>query len=334
MPLPPALAAALDETMEEVPGRELTNAARALSSRYRGTETGAEGPLLRTEADVAAYLAFRMPATYAAVATVFEEVTRARPDFEPDSLLDVGGGPGTAAWAAAAVWPDLQRVTVVERDPRMLRAGRRLAERSDSPALQHADWREEDALHALDLPRADLAVAAYMLGELPAGARAAFVERLWEQTADIAVLIEPGTPRGYAAIREAIDTMYAAGAHIVAPFPHDWNCLTHSGDWCHFGVRLARTRLHRLIKDAALSFEDEKFSYVVASRAPGRPIAGRVIRRPQIHSGHVRLTVCTSEGAREIVVTRKNREAFRRARDLRWGAAIEIDEAAQLGIRV
>ena len=57
---------------------------------------------------MAAYLAYRAPATFAAAAAVFRQVQRQRPDWAPRSLLDAGAGPGVAAWAAVAAWPTLE----------------------------------------------------------------------------------------------------------------------------------------------------------------------------------------------------------------------------------
>jgi ribosomal protein RSM22 (predicted rRNA methylase) len=100
-------------------------------------------------------------------------------------------------------------------------------------------------------------------------------------------------------------------------------------DWCHFGQRINRTRTHRTAKSAVLSYEDEKFSYVAVSRQPGPPIGARIVRRPQILPGRVVLHLCTPIGLRMKVATRgKDKEAFREARDLRWGDALvsENDE--------
>jgi ribosomal protein RSM22 (predicted rRNA methylase) len=94
-------------------------------------------------------------------------------------------------------------------------------------------------------------------------------------------------------------------------------------DWCHFGQRINRTRAHRTAKGAVLSYEDEKYSYVAVSRQPGPPIDARIVRRPQILPGRVVLHLCTPDGLRMEVATRgKDKEAFREARDLRWGDAL------------
>lgn len=59
------------------------------------------GAVVRMQA--AAYMAARMPACYAAVFKVLEEVSTRLPAFAPESMLDFGAGPGTAVWAAREV---------------------------------------------------------------------------------------------------------------------------------------------------------------------------------------------------------------------------------------
>ena len=48
-------------------------------------------------------MAARMPACYAAMYKVLEEVSMRLPTFTPQSMLDFGAGPGTAIWAAHEV---------------------------------------------------------------------------------------------------------------------------------------------------------------------------------------------------------------------------------------
>ena len=51
----------------------------------------------------AAYATSRMPACYAVVKRIMEEIAFSQPDWRPRTMLDFGAGPATAAWAAAEV---------------------------------------------------------------------------------------------------------------------------------------------------------------------------------------------------------------------------------------
>jgi ribosomal protein RSM22 (predicted rRNA methylase) len=94
-----------------------------------------------------------------------------------------------------------------------------------------------------------------------------------------------------------------------------------AGDWCHFAVRVPRTRRHRLLKGGSLGYEDEKFAYLVATRdvdAPRPP--ARILRHPRVEKGRIVMTLCTPGGAERAVVTRRD-PAWRRARKAEWGDA-------------
>ncbi len=54
-------------------------------------------------AKVAAYASSRMPACYAVLFRVFDELHLHLPHFAPRTMLDFGSGPGTAIWAAREV---------------------------------------------------------------------------------------------------------------------------------------------------------------------------------------------------------------------------------------
>ena len=280
-----------------------------LSAAYRGATPARAA---RTPAAVAAYLAYRAPATYAAAAFVFRHVARQRPDWRPRSLLDVGAGPGVATWAALEQWPSLDSLTLVEVEPEMLAAGREL--------LPEGRWVAGDAAAARG--PADLVLVSYVLGELDDPPTAA--ARLWAEAADTIVVVEPGTPAGYRRVLAARAAVIELGGHTVAPCPHDLACPLPADDWCHFAARLPRSRLHRRAKGADLGWEDEKLSYAVLSREPVAPAGSRIIRPPQVHSGHVRLVTSDRDGAvRERTVSRKQGEAYRAARKADWGDAID-----------
>ncbi|MEU6999665.1 small ribosomal subunit Rsm22 family protein [Nonomuraea sp. NPDC046570] len=95
-----------------------------------------------------------------------------------------------------------------------------------------------------------------MLGEMPSAAQEAVVRWSAERAATV-VVVEPGTPEGYARVLAARDRLIGLGLRIAAPCPHAGPCPVTAGDWCHFSARLPRTGLHRRLKAAELGFEDD-----------------------------------------------------------------------------
>jgi ribosomal protein RSM22 (predicted rRNA methylase) len=160
----------------------------------------------------------------------------------------------------------------------------------------------------------------YVLNEIEPVARPVLVDRLWQLAREILVIVEPGTPTGWRRVLEARERLIAAGAHILAPCPHALACPLDPPDWCHFACRVARSRAHREAKSAAVPWEDEKFIYLAAARRPATPSAARVIAAPRRASGRVTLKLCSENGqCVHRLVSRRDRDAYRRARRLDWG---------------
>jgi ribosomal protein RSM22 (predicted rRNA methylase) len=320
MELPPALRMAVDRALSGIPGRELGLAAMALSQRYRDERRGST-PHVATRQDALAYIATRLPATYAAVRATFAAVADRCRDFSPKTMLDAGAGPGTALWAAANCWSDIADVTLLEASPVFLALGRELAKGNDLPA---SAWRATDlASNTIDGAPRDLVTAAYVLNELKPDERRRVVERLWQATAQMLIIVEPGTPAGWQRILDARTQLADAGGYVVAPCPHNLACPLQTPDWCHFAQRVARSRQHRLAKGAEVPWEDEKFSYVAVSRDPVSVASSRVIARPRKASGHVTLKLCKPDGAAESkVFSRRDEEIFKQARRADWGGTL------------
>jgi ribosomal protein RSM22 (predicted rRNA methylase) len=324
MELPPLLRQAVDRALSGVAVADLAPAASALSQRYR--EARRDGrPHVASERDVLAYLAVRLPATYAAVRASLAALAQARPDFAPRTVLDIGAGPGTALWAAADCWPDITDAVLVEASPVFQACGERLA--ADA-ALPRLTWRTADiATDAIDDPPRDLVTVAYVLNELAPEIQQPVLARLWQLTADTLLIVEPGTPAGWRRILAARQQLIAGGAHVIAPCPHAQACPLQPPDWCHFGARLNRSRLHRLSKDADVPWEDEKFSYVAVSRVPaaaiGARVLARVLARPRKASGRVTLKLCRADGsADEQLFSRRDGADYKRAARSDWGDAL------------
>ncbi len=283
----------------------------------------------------AAYLAARLPATYAAVSAALAMIP-ADVRGRLRTLLDLGAGPGTATWAAREQCPNLESALLVDRSADLLATAARLGRASGADASVAITTRVGDAARGT-WPPADLVIVAYALAELdgpggtspaaaPGPARTAALAAAWAATAHVLVLVEPGTPEGFERLRDARTRVLADGATLLAPCPHAGVCPMTGADWCHFAVRVPRTRRHRQLKGGTLGYEDEKFAYLVVARDAGArdaaaPIAeARVLRHPRIDKGRVGLTLCTTDGIARVAITRRD-EDYRAARKAAWGDA-------------
>ncbi|MBL8569649.1 MAG: methyltransferase domain-containing protein [Phreatobacter sp.] len=314
--LPPALRAAVEALASEHPGRELAAASAALSADYRA----GHGTRFSRPVELAAYAVTRMPATFAAARAALTEAA-ARTDFAPASLIDLGCGPGSAAWAAVEAFPTLSRAELVDSHAGMLTTGQRLA--AGAPlALADAAWTSLAIDEALKRPTsADLVVASYAFNEFPAERLAACAAALARLSRGLVVIVEPGSRAGFAAVRALRDGLIAAGWSILAPCPGNGACPIRTPDWCHFSQRLPRLRAHRAAKGAEVPFEDEPYSYVAAA-APGiavRPAAARVLRPPQARKPGTDFRLCTQSGITEEHVATRDRDRTRSTRKCGWG---------------
>ncbi len=317
MELPPRLRQAVDSALEGVAISDLSAASKALSLRYRNEVR--DGRLHISDAKLAlAYIATRMPATYAAIHASLTALAERAPDFAPRTALDVGAGPGTVLWAAAAVWPDLQSITLLEASPAIRAVGEKLTAASH---LAHVDWRNSDVTRDSDrMAPSDLVTLAYVLDELSQDQRDRLVDRLWSLTSGVFVIVEPGTTAGWRRILQARAQLIASGANILAPCPHTLACPIVEPDWCHFAARVARSRVHRLAKEAEVPWEDEKYIYLAASRMQAASRPARVLTPPEAAKGRVRLKLCRPDGVAESrLVTRREGDAFKSARRSDWG---------------
>jgi ribosomal protein RSM22 (predicted rRNA methylase) len=328
------LRGALARLLDGLPPKQAAGAVERLIASYRG-RVPTDTPVLRDRADVAAYAAYRMPATFEAVSAALGALADRAPGLDPATHLDVGGGTGAAVWAAAAVWGDgggagaggARTTTVLDWAEPALALGRELAAASGSAALRGTEWRRGRIGAGPGLEAADLVTVSYVLNELAEDARHSLVDAAAAAARRAVVIVEPGTPDGYRRVIEARGRLVGAGLRVLAPCPHSGTCPIEPGsDWCHFAARVSRSSLHRQVKGGSLAYEDEKFSYVAAVRPgadggpDGTPAPARIVRRPQIRKGQVLLDLCTEhDGLRRGTVTKRHGPAYRAARDADWG---------------
>ncbi|HSZ99624.1 MAG TPA: small ribosomal subunit Rsm22 family protein, partial [Streptosporangiaceae bacterium] len=256
----------------------LSAGVQRLMTAYRSGEVP-DAPVMGAKADAAAYAAYRMPATVAATGQALRALQQSLPKWAPRTLLDFGAGTGGAAWAVADQLPSVESMVLLEQSADAIRLGQAILAAAAAPSLRSATWRTwrlpaDDAMRPAGLASlglappgragseaavADLATAAYMLGELSTAQQSALVA-LAADAAPAVLFVEPGTPAGHRRILAARAQLLAAGFVVAAPCPHQLDCpLDVAGDWCHFGARLQRSAVHRQAKGVELSYEDEKY---------------------------------------------------------------------------
>jgi ribosomal protein RSM22 (predicted rRNA methylase) len=304
--LPTELRAAIDEAARQFPTPDLAAAARRLSDAYRLHG----GYQIDSPLEAAAYAASRMPATFSAISIAFGEI-----DQPISTILDLGGGTGAASWAAQSVFGDSVRVCTIEPNQHLRTLGQNLYQ-------YKVEYRSGDYRNLSCLAPHDLVVFGYSLGEVAPGVALEVLERSYLIANKGLLIVQPGTASSFGFFLRARRLLIELGATIAAPCPHQGDCPLKSDDWCHFAVRLDRSKLHKLLKGGDLGYEDEKFSYLVALREPppqAEPFS-RIVRHPFVEPRAVKLQLCGPGGLSSPRVRASEKVAFKAARKADWGA--------------
>ena len=128
-----------------------------------------------------------MPATYGAVSKALEYTFNLKNADEIHTLLDIGAGTGAASWAASKLL-NLNNIICLERETAML------AKYSNEECLKKSEWLKRDLVEEKLKEEADLVIVSYVLNEMKKEERIKVLEKIWNATKDVLIIIEPGTP--------------------------------------------------------------------------------------------------------------------------------------------
>lgn len=312
--LPKELLSIIETELTRFPANSLKKAREELTARYK--EGDSTTPFISSEIHRTVYAVVRLPATFAVCSQVFDEIMKRMPEITYTSILDLGSGPGTATFAASLTFPGLTSASLMEQDSAMISLSKRLAVPFSKTSCK---WTQKNLLESSDLPEHELVVLSYSFGELPIEKQEELLNNCWKAAKKTLVIIEPGTPTGYSNILRARNRLISLGAHLVAPCPHAAACPMEGKGWCHFSKRLQRTKFHKLIKEGDLGYEDEKYSYIVASKEPCAKYHSRILGTPEKHGGHSRFFICTEQGLQHKILSKRDGDVYKAARKLEWG---------------
>lgn len=252
-----------------------------------------------------AYAQARMPATYNVIRYVLEKFENKGESFS--EVLDVGAGVGTLKIALQDCEIDYE---AVEKSDSMRKIFREL--NSDKVKIY-----EEDFQKFFCKKKYQAVFASYFVNEMKDKNKA--LKKIFSLAEQYVFIIEPGTPNGFKNIIAAKNLANQLGWYPLLPCA-SIECNLKAGDWCHFSIRVPRTKLHTNLKNATLPYEDEKFCYVIFSKKESEFQNNNIIiKRPIKKSGHTVFDVCSKQGIKRIVRTDKL------SKKLRWGDQITIE---------
>lgn len=321
MELPNELRNLIITKLEGINIKDLQKNSENVSLKYRDDNRNGNR-LVTEEIEALAYSAVRMPATYGAVTTALKHTFEIC-NKEIESVLDVGAGTGAGTWAVRN-FIDLKKTVCLEREDVMRNLGKSYMQESEIDELKNVKWEKFDLVSSDIEYKADLVICSYVLNELSENDRQKALDKLWNATNKILLIIEPGTPKGFAEIKEFREILINKGGNIIAPCPNIDKCPMPESDWCHTTCRVARTKIHKLLKNGDVPYEDEKFSYIaVCKDVIQKGDFARVLRHPKIESGRITLKLCSGEGIGERVVTKKDKDLFKLAKKASCGDIIK-----------
>ena len=313
MILPVDLQEKINSLYASINKQVLTDSRKGLTSRYKETRESGRS-LIDSKTDGLVYAISRMPATYSVVYTLLNNLLEQGFIGDIKTVFDVGSGTGAGYFATKEIFPDAE-ISLFERDSNMTQTFKKLE--------------EDKVVNRFDLIRnefeakADLVMTSYVLSEMNEEGRMSSVKKMINASKGYVLLIDTGTPRTYENFMKIKRMVPELGWKVVAP------CTTEKcglkNDYCQFYARVERSSLQKMAKDASLSYEDEKYFYLLLAKDEVKAEFPRVIRRPIIKTNVTELKVCSQTGVRDVAVTKKHKETYKKSKKIKINELIDLN---------
>lgn len=303
MQLPLFLQEKVKELHKEIQGSKITDLQQNLTFKYKN-QSGESKSLIENKAESLLYAISRMPATYAVVYTVLSQLAEQNLISDIETVLDVGSGTG-AGYFAVKELNDSVNVSLLERDENMIESFRKLTD--GEVAVKRFDLISDKIEETFDL-----VMTSYVLSEMKEQDRLNSVFKMLDATNKYLLIIDTGTPRVYENMMTIKREVIKKGYYIAAPCMTDKCALKN--DYCQFFARVERSSLMKQAKSGELSYEDEKYFYLLIVKDEVQKDGERVIRRPVIKPNNIELLLCSKDGVLKKNFTKSNKEMFKKAK--------------------
>lgn len=279
-----------------------------LTNKYK-TNQAINKSVFDSKQDSITYAISRMPATFAVLCTLLSDLVSQGKIENISSIIDVGSGTGAGFFAFKEVFENAE-ISLFERDKNMINV---FDEFETGQTVKQFDLTRDNINE-----KADLVVSSYVFSELNEEGRKLALKKMLDCSNKYVLLVDTGTPRTYENFMKLKNLVFELGFVISAPCESKKCGLKN--DYCQFFARVERSGLMKLAKNAELSYEDEKYFYLLIdkqTKIQDNSSERRVIRRPNIKTNFVELKLCTKDGVSSQNITKKDKEIFKKARKIK-----------------
>lgn len=282
---------------------ELKEVQKSLTDKYK-TKSGKGNSLIDSKKDSLIYAFSRMPATFAVIYSLLNQLNEQELLKDFHSVIDMGSGTGAGYFAIKEFDKNIE-ISLFERDKNMIDIFNQF---ETGKVVQKFDLVKDESDK-----KADLVISSYILSEISDEQRMLAASKLFDMTNKYLLIVDTGTPKVWKQMMEIKKSLEKHGANVLAPCRA--NECDLQNDYCQFYARVERSAVHKQVKEGSLSYEDEKYFYLLFSK---NNIQGneknRVIRRPIIKTNITTLSLCTKDGVVQKDFSKRQKEEYKKAK--------------------
>lgn len=328
--LPTNIEQNIDSILKSEFAPDWIRSALRLSSEYRAERVVSVKRFVKTKNDVFGYIALRSPSTYSQIYTALSQIKEVLPSWNPKTMLDIGSGPGTAIWAVSTIFPEIIKVTALEREAEFIEVGKRILSEHRNIIV---DWKNIDltAEENSDANTYDIVVISSALNELDDKTQVKILNFAFERCNGVLLITEPGTPFGYSVFRNCAKILEAFSGDFIAPYIGGKYV---DSEEVQFSARIKRPDFQKRVRQnqrkqdhknnnrllPASDWEESNFYYFAYSKIPSEIFGkGRVIGNPSVNKGYVYIDILKSEAVSKIQILKRDKDAFKLSKKYKPG---------------